>query len=250
MSTFTSLARRLCAAAASAGMLMLAAQPAQAQAQVKYQSNYQITLDLQMPEVTNLMLMEKRSDGGSSLTWAFTALCCGNLTDLTNPFPFDAPTTSSLLVGLAHDLPHDAPGQEHIVLFMNDQAASNINHIAWGTVFTTLREEELIQSLHDATSGRPFGDPVLENGLNAMWSFAGLADTEAKVGPNGLPGSMWFNTVGTFTVMAFSDGQVLGTGVSSLIEVPVAAVPEPGAYALWLAGLGIVGLLVRRRNLG
>lgn len=246
MTTLRSLARRLAGSAVTAAAVALAALAAPAQAQVQYFTSYHVTLNPLMPEVTNIMMAEQ-SDTGGALTWAFSAAGAGLESVLNNPFPSDTPMVSSLLIGLVKDLPNDAPGQEHIVLFMDPVAASNINHIAWGTVFTTTLEEALIDAVHGATSGLPFGDPTLEAGLAAVSSFVDVAAKEAKVGPGGLPGSIWFTTGGGFAVMAFSDGQQIGAGLSEITSVT--AVPEPGSSLLWLAGLGVLGLLMRRRQL-
>jgi hypothetical protein len=44
------------------------------------------------------------------------------------------------------------------------------------------------------------------------------------------------------------DGYSLGTGTNVAIALTVSPVPEPGTYALMLAGLGVVGFLASRRR--
>jgi hypothetical protein len=230
---------------AAAGLAALAAAlPALA---IQYQTSYTVTPAEGMPQITNLMLAESASAdlSGTSLTWAFQTAAYPFVTTITNPFLTDAPTVASLAIGLVQDLPNDAPGQEHIVLFMDPTAAARIQHIAWGTVFTTTLEDQLIQSVHDATSGLPFEDPTLQAGLNAVFDFVGNAATHAQVGPSGTSGSAWFATGGAFSVVAWSDAQTIASGVSEIATV--SAVPEPETYALMAGGLGIVAWVARRR---
>jgi len=232
---------------AAAGFAALAAAlPALA---VQYQTSYTVTPVAGMPQITHLMLAESASSdpaSGTSLTWAFQTDAYPFVTTITNPFPTDVPTVSSLAIGIVQDLPNDAPGQEHLVLFMDPAAAARVQQIAWGSVFTTTLEDELMQSVHDATSGLPFDDPTLQAGLNAVFDFVDHAATNAQVGPGGTSGSAWFATGGAFSVVAWSDAQTIASGVSSIATV--SAVPEPQVYALMLGGIGIVAWTARRRS--
>jgi hypothetical protein len=93
------------------------------------------------------------------------------------------------------------------------------------------------------------GDPFLLSGFN---SFAGLSAGSAI---NGLSVAFGGSTVGNFdrtvTVSLLStngSGPDLGlTSVQLHLIGSVAAVPEPGTWALWLGGLGVMGMLARRR---
>lgn len=202
----------------------------------QYMSNYLTTVDLGRP-VTNLLMVEDRDGGGGGITWAFTAE--GESTSLlTNPFPNDNPVTSSLLIGLVQDLDGDPPGQKHVVLFMNDSAANNVQHIAWGTIFTTTLEPQLIADIELATSGQDW--EIIMPGLQGVLDFAQAAKS-ARVGPNGLEASAWFDMGGGFSLVAFSEGQIIGSGTSYNTVVP-----EPASLAA--LGVGAAALLRRRRR--
>lgn len=216
----------------------------------QYQTSYTVTPAQGMPQITNLMLAETPyadPSQSTTVTWAFQTDAYPGVTTITNPFLSDTPMVSSLAIGLVQNLPNDAPGQEHIVLFMDPTAATRVQNIAWGTVFTTTLEDQLIQSVHDATSGLPYDDPILQAGLTAVFNFVDNAATNAQVGPGGTSGSAWFATGGAFSVVAWSDGQTIGTGISTVDTI--AAVPEPQTYALMFGGLGIVGWMARRRRM-
>ncbi|MBN9501526.1 MAG: hypothetical protein BGO01_04495 [Armatimonadetes bacterium 55-13] len=205
-----------------------------ASAQVQYLTSYDVTLDFGSP-VTNIMMGEK-TEGGGSLTWAFEASGNGTTT-LNNPFPSPEPKTSALLIGIVQDLPGDPEGQKHVVLMMDNNAASLVNHIAWGTVFPTTLEEQLISDLELATSGQDW--EIIQPGLDGVSTFL---DGEAMniLGPGGFTDSAWFDLNDSFTVMAFSDGQVIGSGQSHL-----AAVPEPTSCAA--IGIGLIAMVRRRK---
>lgn len=232
------------AAALSVLALALTAASAHATAVVaSYQTSYTVTLDGGWPAVTNLMMLEKWPGGGSG-TWAFTAAGDGQTTVLTNPFPSDTLPTSSLLIGLVQDLPNDPPGQQHVVLFMDDTAASLGANIAWGTLFRNTLEDNLAASIALATSGQDW--PIIQPGLDAVSLFTDPPDGDAVTGIlDGLaqPHSAWFETGGTFSVMAWSDGTLIGTGTSE-----ITVVPEPATAALMLGGLGLFGCVARRRH--
>lgn len=224
MSNRTSLAA-LCAVAATFSV-----------AQADYVTSYTVTLDIGQP-VTNIMLCEE-GNGFGSMTWAFSASGDGT-TELVNPFPTTEPVASSFLVGIVQDLPGDgSPDQKHAVLFMDDTAAQLSNNIAWGTLFRTTLEDQLIAAIELATSGQDW--PIIQPGLDAVNAFTQGDAKNGILGPGGAVFSAWFATGGTFSVLAFSDGTVIGTGSSA-----VTFVPEPGA----LGGLLLGTYMLRRRRI-
>lgn len=191
-------------------------------------------------EITNLFLLE-RGPGGGSTTWAFQVDQGQPEVTLTNAFPTDNLPTESLLIGLAHDLPGDAPGQKHVVLMMDDTAAQLSNHIAWGTLFRNTDEDQLIADIELASSGQDW--PIIQPGLDGIGAFTGGDAETGILGPGGVSRSAWFSFGGSFTVVAWSDGQILGSGESHATPT---AVPEPATCAV--VGMGLVGLLKRRRR--
>ena len=62
-----------------------------------------------------------------------------------------------------------------------------------------------------------------------------------------LDGAFTFTALSNTTLLSFNSLNT-GTGGLLLDSVSVTAVPEPGTYALMLAGLGVVGWLARRRG--
>lgn len=219
-----SICAALCAAAATLHV-----------AHADYLTSYTVTLDIGKP-VTNIMMYEE-GDGFGGATWAFTANGMGT-TELVNPFPKSWFPTSSFLVGIVQGLPGDGtPEQKHAVLFMDDTAAQLSNHIAWGTLFRTTLEDQLIAAIELATSGQDW--PIIQPGLDAMGAYVGGDAKTGILGPGGAVFSAWFAPGGTFSVMAFSDGAVIGTGTST-----VADVPEPTVAS----GLLLGTCLLRRRR--
>lgn len=64
-----------------------------------------------------------------------------------------------------------------------------------------------------------------------------------------IEGLTWGPTVnGRQTLLLVSDNNFSGTQFTQFVALGVAAVPEPETYALLLAGLGVVGLVVHRRR--
>ncbi len=206
-----------------------------ASAQVQYYTNYLTNINLGQP-VTNIMIAEQHESGGA-ITWAFQANGNGQ-TLITNPFPSDVLYQNAVLIGLVQDLVGDPPGQKHVVLFMNNQAASNVQNIAWGTIFLNTFEQDVIADLELATSGQDW--EIIQPGLDGVSNFLEAAKS-AQVGPNGTDGSIWFDIGSSFSVVAFSDGQIIGDGESYLETVP-----EPASLAA--LGIGAVALLRRKRK--
>jgi hypothetical protein len=235
---------------------------AHADIQTTYQSSYTFNVNYGPDtQITNILLMEKTADSGSS-TWAFSADGNGSTT-ITNPFPTDSPTTTALLIGIVSDLTTDgSAGQQHLVLFMDNTAAQLSNHIAFGTLFGTsasqhpVTEEEVISDLLLATSGQDF--PIITPGLDALGDFANDNAINGILGPDG-PVSAWITQPstanddgtfpqGSFSVVAWTDGAIIGTGVTdtATIVTDVPDAPEPASLGLLAAGSL---LLLKRRSL-
>jgi hypothetical protein len=203
----------------------------------QYFTSYHVTLEPEFSSpVTNIMMFEEHNSGGSA-TWAFQA-AGGATSVLNNPFPHNPVPVRSFLMGITQDLPGDPEGQKHVVLFMDDFAASLTNHIAWGTIFRNTLESDLIAALELATSGQDW--PIIQPGLNFIDAF-NQGDARNILGPGGFTYSAYFQTGGTFSVMAFSDGTQIGQGFSA-----ITAVPEPASLAA--LGLGAIAFLRKRRK--
>lgn len=154
---------------------------------------------------------------------------------LTDVFAKRDPIGRTLLLGIATDLPGDPEGQDHLVLFTNDAWAASANHIAFGTLLPGVNEASLIAALNSLQAG---------TGNDADYSLLfDFAQNAAQFGPNH---DAAFTFGSSFTAIAFSDGQIIGTGQSFLTPAPN-AVPEPAAWALMIGGLGLVGAMSRKR---
>jgi len=239
---------------ALAACSLMAITPARADDPLDIQLSYTVTTAGNLPAITNIVTFNSYASGGTGSWWASTVPANSVSTTIADPFwkssanaPIDA-----LMLGLVQDLPGDAPGQKHMVLMMSEAAATAATSIAWGTLFTSTNEATLIGNLEVATSGQDW--PVIEADVTALYAFANGDARVGVLGPGGLPIDSWFSlggvvpgatTTGNFTVLAFSDGQVLGQGVASLSTL--APVPEPGGVVLLLVGLLTVATVVRRR---
>jgi|GEM_PF-1980759 hypothetical protein len=162
-------------------------------------------------------------------------------TDWFDPCAAQPFLRESLHLGIVQDLPGDAPGQKHLVLFMDPEAAANVQNIAWGTVFLETLEADVIEALEG------IADPSLteeerEDYHEFLGDFKNNAARQARVGPGGLEGSIWF-APGEFSIVAFSDGQTIGSG-SNEFTTEFVPVPEPATMAV----LGLGALALRRRR--
>jgi hypothetical protein len=134
----------------------------------------------------------------------------------------------TFLLGVTSDLPGDAPGQKHLVVFANDTFAANAVDIAFGTLFPNTDEDTLVNDL------------ITTSNVGDLFTFA---SGDAFSGPNG---SIFFTPGDSFTAVAFSDGQIIGTGTSSFVT---ADAPEPAGWAVMLVGLaGLYGATRARRK--
>jgi hypothetical protein len=204
-----------------------------AQAQTQYFTHYDFHMSDPALTVTNMILFERGESFGSA-TWPFSA---SDGQRISNPFPTSAPVQSTIMLGVAQNLPGDPDGQKHVVIGMDDTAASLSQGIAWGTLFRNTLEANVLDDIEAATSGGAW--EVVTPALDRLGVFLDGDATTGILGPGGASQTAWFATEGTFSVMAFSDGQLLGTGTGS-----VEAVPEPASLAV----LGLGALALRRRK--
>jgi hypothetical protein len=151
--------------------------------------------------------------------------------------PTSVPSQTALLVGLVDNLPNDGGTNQnpmtHVVLFMDNTAATDAENIAWGTLFRNTEEDTLISDIKNTAQNWADSTPI-DNFVN------GDAQT-GILNPDGSSQSAWFTLGGSFTIETWSGGQIIGSGTSSAL-----ATPEPATYAV--LGLGFLGLLRRRRN--
>jgi len=213
---------------------LLAAPAARADDPQDIQLSYTVQLDRPGPAITRLMTFNNYANGGG-VWWAAEVPAGETQWTITDPFlksSANAPL-SALLLGLVQDLPGDAAGQQHVVLMMDSAAAAAATNVAWGTLFRNTSEAQLIAAIELATSGQD--GPLIDPAFDILSAFVDGDATSGILVPPGQALSAWF-TLGTvvpgsttfsgFTVMAFSDGQVLGSG-QALVTGLALAVPEP-----------------------
>lgn len=134
-----------------------------------------------------------------------------------------------------------SPTFDYVYNFILD-AASDLN--VKGNTYTgpTVGADSALFTLYTGTSTGNSGDPA--NAVGTVFSFAGQAIGSATFS-NLMAGSYFFEVTGATSAP-------LGTSFNVTIQAPsatgVLAVPEPTNMALLLAGLGLMGFLVKRRS--
>jgi hypothetical protein len=213
---------------------------------VSYTNSYTIDLTGISSPVTNILIQE------------FPGTCCGQrmnfldpnsgiaaasqVTTISDPFLLGSPSTLALGIGVVQDLPGDAPGQQHLVMFMNSDASALADGVDWGALFPSVDEDQTISDLQLATSGGlNWGNSydVLEPGLDSSIDFMNsLGSPNGLLGPGGTYTSPYFDVPGAgspasdFVVVAFSTGQIIGSGSVTQTAVDFTTAPEPSSFLL------------------
>ena len=230
---------------------------------IYFQTFYSVNLtDLNRP-VTNILVQEyPGANYAQRLNFPGPnagIAAAGAVTVLDDPFLNTDPTpnTISLGLGIVQDLPNDAAGQKHAVLFMNHSATLLSNGLSWGAAFPGVNEDQLIADLELGTSGGfNWGNDfnTLAPGLfNAAQFMNSLASPGGIPGPGGSHTSPYFalpppqGIAVDFDVVAFSTGRVIGTGSVTQSQFGAAATPEPGTFLTLSLALGGVAWVRRRR---
>jgi hypothetical protein len=131
------------------------------------------------------------------------------------------------------------------ILSRNFSLSPPISSSAWRPTFPAIRQGSNIGTLFPNTNETTLiNDLVTDSNFGDLFDFS---NGDAVSGPNG---SIAFGSTDTFSEIAFSTGQIIGTGVSVITQGPPAAgaVPEPAAWVMMIVGFGLTGGLARRRR--
>ena len=123
-----------------------------------------------------------------------------------------------------------ADGPRHLVVGVNNTYATTLVGVSFESIFTHSNEATIISAL-DAIAADPSGLDSYTPVVNFEFSLS-LRNAE-------------FGSSDPFTLVAFSNGQAIGTGSASVLG---AAVPEPAVWVSMILGLGGVGTALRRRR--
>jgi MYXO-CTERM domain-containing protein len=163
------------------------------------------------------------------------------------------PITSTFMIGVTTEIVGETTGA--VVLFTNNAFATANTGNDLNTIFFDLLNysewytDQLTPGSIAGESTPSNGEATLIADLQSwtqdevdLYHFA-AGDTMFPFMPAGAISSISFAPGASFKAIAFSGGQIIGTGTS--VASPT---PEPATWALWLLGLGAVGGMMRRRK--
>jgi hypothetical protein len=143
-------------------------------------------------------------------------------------YPLSWVPTAEFAIGWLDYLPTDgSTPTDHVVLFVNHGSIAAGQ--TWSTLFPDFSESDIIAQLKALAAGDPDagGNPIL-------YEFEYQDVTSSMLfSPNN----------GNFDAVAFSDGNIVGSGTSTLFPNPA---PEPSAWMPLLLGVGCLAFLKRR----
>jgi hypothetical protein len=195
--------------------------------------------------ISNVYILEDRVAPDYSYSYGFrlpgdqlSAPSGGTVSDYANILT--APATQTLILAVTSAMPGDATGQQHVLIGMDNTAASYAANIAWGTLFRNTLEDDIIYDLNNFVNP---DQSVTDSALQGLVNFAfgdattGILDNLAQ------SQSAWFTPSqnSSFTLMTWSNGTVVGSGMTTFQSTP-----EPAPIAA--LGLGMVALLASRRR--
>jgi hypothetical protein len=151
-------------------------------------------------------------EGQSNLYLSPQTIPSAGVNSLVHPLSFNAEST--IIVGLNVE-----GGQDHIVMFMNDELAATATGQKWSTVFSGARHSELVSWV----TGAHDGDALA---LGSLTTFL--------TGPSA--GTAAFDPNDSYTIMRFTVG---GPGGGPIV-------PEPASLSI--LAVGAAGLLLKRRR--
>ena len=177
----------------------------------------------------------------------------------SNDYPFLGTNLSqpvvktSFLFGVLDGLNGDVPGQHHLVVFTNPDAALNEIGVTYDQVFATsaqpyqLTEDSVIDALlHVHRNDLSDADKVPY--YDTLTKFRDSVVRNANIGPGGATtGDSWFTPAQGFDLVSFSTGAVVGTGTQT-INTTFNTVPEPSSFAALFGGVGVLAARRRRRR--
>jgi hypothetical protein len=221
-------------AAVLAGVVTAAPAVAQCASPQPFLINYQVNA-LEY-EVRSIAMFQGVQGCYGGITNSFFASPGPSL--ITDPFTKTNRIESTFMLGVATDINDGEDGQDHLVIFGNTNWASGAQNIAFGTLFPQVLEANVIGALL-AIGGATTDPDELNAAVTTLFDFY-----DYQFGAPG--GSVAFAMGDAFSIVAFSDGRLIGDGIS--FATPVGpAVPEPASWAMLIAGFGLVGAAQRRR---
>jgi hypothetical protein len=178
--------------------------------------NYDVTLDGGITGVTNIVLLDQfTTPSGENFSATYPYTVSSGSSSIGIAFKLNAPITGTMAIGLADGVPGDP---NPTLAVFGDFTSSQIGE-SFSTLFPGVDESTMISNLMNV-SRTSFPSELLA-------SLLPLTLTDAENQGILIPHS---NSNSNFDVVAFSNGQLIGTGT---LDVTVAT-PEPSSLSLLL----------------